>query len=379
MSLSLRRFAGRCGKLFSAFVGVNVACAHASRAVPTEIAVSVRSYLESPTRSPSVDESLAELPREVWRTQVGRGVLGLPAITSRVTLVTTTDRWIYALDTRTGAAYWRRRGDGSFTTGPLAHDGRVFVASEGTGGRVSALRLSDGDRIWQTTVGNVAAPLTLSANTLHGVADDGNAFALEASSGRVLWRRNVGPTRSGPMVIGHHVAIATLRDSLFVLDARTGHLAAAVPSPSTAGPLAAVGDSIIIVASPERSLAAFHVRDARRLWIATTPRAVVAAPVVVGDTIFAIEDDCSLLRYLVRTGSLSRRDEIPDCVAAAAPLVLRDGVLVATVMGDIVFLSRNGGRTLWRIPISGAMRHPPVVRDRQLIGATERGAIFGYR
>lgn len=319
-------------------------------------------------------------PREVWRASVGRGVAGLPAVSSRVTLVTSTDRWVYAIDTRSGETFWRKRGDGVFSTGPVVDGGRVFVASEGTGGRVTAMRLSDGGRIWQTTVGDVSSPLALHDSVLYGVNDDGDAFALDAAGGDLLWRRSVGPTRSGPLVIGQYLAIVTLRDSLFVLERARGVVrSASRMSAATTAPLARLDDTTVVAASPAGSIEAVRIPNGRTVWTARTNESMAGAPVVVGDTVFALGRSCTLFRVLRHLGDVSRRDVIPDCITTASPLVMRDGVLVATVGGEMTYIFRATGRRMWTRKVGGPLRHPPVVLDRQAVIATLGGEVFGFR
>lgn len=380
MSLILRRLARGSGKLFSALLGVNVACAGAARDVPRDLPVEAREYLLVPSRAPSSSETIESEPREVWRTNVGRGIAGIPAVSSRVTIVTSTDRWVYALDTRNGEMFWRRRGDGAYSVGAVAGGGRVFVASEGTGGRVTAMRLTDGGRIWQKNVGDVASPLALRDTAVYGVNDDGEAFAVGVSSGDAIWRRRVGPTKSGPLVVGQYVAIATLRDSLFVLDRESGTIVGSSRMPAAAAaPLAQLDDTTVISASPRGSLHALSVPSGRNQWSAHVGEAIPGTPVVTGDTVFALTAACTLVRVPRHAPTVLRRDEIADCRTAAAPLILRDGVLVATLRGDMTYVSRATGRRLWTRSAGGPLRHPPVVLDRQAVLATLAGEVVGFR
>ena len=114
MSLILRRLPGWTGKLFSALVGVNVRCA-SEQVMSRDLPVDAREYLLTPTRAPSAGETIDGEPRLVWRATVGRGVRA-PAVSSRCHALTSTDRWVYAIDNRSGAMFWRRRGDGAYTT-----------------------------------------------------------------------------------------------------------------------------------------------------------------------------------------------------------------------------------------------------------------------
>jgi outer membrane protein assembly factor BamB len=380
MSLKMRRLGGWCGKLFSTFLGVNVACAPASRHVPEEIAADVREYLGNASRAPSTQETLDGKPREIWKVSVGRGILGAPAITSRVIVVASTDRWIYALDTRTGDAFWRRRGDGAFSTGPLVSGGRVFVASEGTGGRVTSLRLRDGSRVWSTATGDVAAPLTLNDSTLYGVNRDGVAFALHAGTGRLRWRRPVGPSLGGPIIVGDRVVIATLRDSLVAIDATSGSSSWAIPSPAPViAPLAMADDSTITLESPDGSVHAVAMRDGKTRWSVRTTDPLVGSPAIVDSTVLVMSDVCALITLRLSSGTIVSRRGLLECLTTTAPMILRHGVLVATVMGDVVFVSRTPEATDWTLRLGGSIRHPPIVRDRLLVVTRMSGEMFGFR
>jgi outer membrane protein assembly factor BamB len=334
----------------------------------------------TPTRAPSASETIDGEPRLVWRANVGRGVSSLPAVSSRVTLITSTDRWVYALDTRSGATFWRRRGDGAFTAGAVAADGRVFVASEGTGGRVTALRLADGGRLWQTLTGDVSSPLALRDTVLYGVNDQGVTFALGAGRGHAIWKRSTGPSRSGPLVTPRHVIVATLRDSLIVLDREAGTTVGAFRLPAaTAAPLALLDDTTVVLTSPEGSMHAVGFSSGRAQWSVQAGEPVHGAPVVHADTVFALGGSCTLIRVPRHAPDVLRRDRLTDCVTVAAPLVLRDGVLVATVSGDITYISRLTGAADWTKRVAGALRHPPLVLDRQVVLVTLGGEIFGFR
>lgn len=376
----VRRLPKWTGKLFSALAGVNVACASAAHDVPRDAPVEAREYLLTPTRAPSAGETIDGEPRLVWRTPVGRGVSSLPTVSARVVLVTSTDRWVYAIDTRSGATFWRRRGDGAYATAAVVAGGRVFVASEGTGGRVTAMRLTDGGRIWQTTVGDVSAPLVLRDSVVYGVNDDGDAFALGAARGQVVWKRATGPSRGGPLVTPRHIVVATLRDSLIVLDREKGTIIGAfrLRAP-TAAPLALLDDSTAVMSSPEGSIDAVDIATGRVRWSVSTGEPIPGSPAVDGDTVFALGGSCTLIRVAHHPPGVPRRDPVPRCVTVATPLVLRNGVLVATVAGEVTYLSRATGAAMWTRRTGGTIRHPPVVLDRQIILATLGGEIFGFR
>lgn len=379
MSLKMRRLGGWSGKLFSAFLGVNVACAGAMRAVPDDAIAAALDSGAVALRA-AAPAALEERPSEVWRATAGRGIAGKPLVTPGVIVITTTDRWIYAIDARTGSTFWRRRGDGVYSAGPILVRDRVFVASERTGGRVSALQLRDGRRLWQSQTGDVSAPLAAADSTVYGVTERGRAFALEANTGRLRWQRSVGPSRSGAAVVGNRVIIATLRDTIVVLDATDGRVLASERAPaSTTAPLTRLDDSTVVLASPEGSVHAIDAATGRARWSVVIEEPAVGHAVVVRDTVFVHGDACSLFGIHPRRGEILRRESRVSCVTSAAPAILRRGVLVATVSGDLLFYSRDERTPRWRVATERPVRHAPTVQDGRLVLPTITGEIFGFR
>jgi hypothetical protein len=221
--------------------------------------------------------------------------------------------------------------------------------------------------------------MALRDSVLYVATDEGVVFALSASAGQTIWRRSAGPSRSGPLVTSQHVVIATLRDSLFVLDRGTGMIVGAHSLPAgTAAPLALVDDTTVVITSPRGSISAMGIRSGRVQWIVEANEAIPGAPVVHGDTVFALGTGCTLLRVPHHAPNVVRRDTLTDCVTVATPLVLSDGVLVATLSGSIRYISRRTNAR-WSRHVGGSLRHPPLVLDRQIVVATLSGEVFGLR
>jgi outer membrane protein assembly factor BamB len=179
-------------------------------------------YLGSSARvSDRLDTSTAD-PQPVWRAGVGRGIVGAPALAEDIVALAQVDQQVVLLDRATGDVLWRRRIGGHAAAGPLIADDRLLAASQGRGGAVVALRLLDGRRLWSTHVGDVVAPLALDGGTVYAGTSEGWVVALDARTGRPRWRVRVpGAVRAAPVPLGTAIAVATTRDSIFLLEAFT--------------------------------------------------------------------------------------------------------------------------------------------------------------
>lgn len=354
-------------------------CALRARETPTTGAPEVHEYLERADRAPFAGEVVDTAPAVLWHARVGRGTLGLPAMGERVTVVATVDRWIYAIGTRTGRPYWRHRGDAPFGPGPLVSGGRVYAATEGPLGRVIAVDLRTGRRRWQARVGDVSAPLVLRGDTLYGVTTTGAGFAYRAADGRPVWTREVGRSRAAPVVLGDRIAFVTLTDTLVTLARGTGAEVgrATLPTSATAAP-ARLDDSTLVIADPAGALLAVSVPGGTVRWRVPLDGPVAGAPVVARDTVWALTTGCTLWR--VPLAAPARADSASvGCVTEAAPAVVRGGVLVATVKGEVIYYDSEARRRVWTRQIKGPLRQPPLVRNGQILVAPVVGEVVSFR
>ena len=113
---------------------------------------------------------------------------------------------------------------------------------------------------------------------------------------------------------------------------------------------------------------------------------VFGAPVVLRDTVYALTNRCTL--WSVPTESPARADTLPmpptpaeagTCTTVAAPALVRSGVLVATVSGHLIYVSRATRRVVWTRQTRGELRHPPAIRNGHIVVAPLLGDVVSFR
>jgi outer membrane protein assembly factor BamB len=358
---------------------LGAACATHFSDVPPDAGIEVRTYLGTPTRAPAADVVLDTTPELVWTSREIRGTVGVPAVGERVVVVATVDRWIYALDARTGEPFWRHRAPGTMSTGPLIAGGTVLAATQGREGEIIALDLRTGKRRWEAEVGDVASPLVAQGRTVYGATQTGTAFAFAIDNGARLWMVGGIPTRSGPMIAGDHLVIATLRDSLVVLRPSTGRLVSRTPlHGTTIAPLALMDDSTVVLTSPAGEVLAVSVPSGAVRWRVAAPSPIFGAPVSARDTVFALCNEGTLLAIPARDPGGLVQTPIGG-LSVATPVILRHGVLVAMVDGDVIYFDRVTGRRIWMRRAGGELRHPPIVAHGHIVVAPLLGDVTSFR
>ena len=126
--------------------------------------------------------------------------------------------------------------------------------------------------VWNQRVDSVQFPLAVAVNagtfTLAGT--DGTVVALQADTGRELWRASVGSRLSaGVGSDGRYAAVVTRAGELVVLEAGRQVWRQALGMRINTAPLVA-GERVFVLGS-DRSIMAFDVLDGRLLWEVRRP------------------------------------------------------------------------------------------------------------
>ena len=360
-------------------VCITTACAVTFHDVPRAGVNEAHEYLGSPTRTPEALEHLENEPEAVWSVTAGRGITGAPAVGERVTAVASVDRWVHALDTRSGNLFWRFRGTDAFGVGPVMGAGAIYVATETGDGIATSIDILSGKRRWQSRIGRVAAPLVLRDTILYVSTQSGLLLALSTRDGSTLWSRVAAPSRAGPLVTASFIAVPGLTDSLFVFSTGTGHPIARVRLPSTiTAPLAMISDSLVAAAAPAGAVLAIELPSGALRWRVETGNPIPGGPAVHGDTVFALTNSCAFWQIAVSAPAVARPTQL-GCRTRTGPTVLRDGVLVATIDGDLRFHDRSGQGRSWSLAIGGELPHPPIVQRGQIVVAPILGNVMSFR
>lgn len=363
--------------LAAALVSVN-ACATVNRLAPASQERRWTTYLGSERRASETADTLAADPAPAWRIDVGRGIVGAPALTEDLVLLSQVDRQLTVLERRTGKIVWRRRFSANIGSGPLVDYDRVYLATETRDGEVAALDLASGKRVWSKSFGDVAAPITIHHAQIYAGTTDGWLAAISASGGSVLWRTRLrGAVRAAPVASGGSVIVATAADSLYLVDGATGAVRARRPTPAAVLAAPALADSVLIFGTTAGRLEACDTATLATRWTLDVGSGVVGAVAVQGDTAFVLTHDGDL--WWVPLDAPSRATRVPlGVIGRAAPTPVAGGVIVAEVGGQLTLVDRTGARR-WTGSVHPPVVQPVIVDGRFFVAASERGEVVAFR
>jgi len=209
---------------------------------------------------------------------------------------------------------------------------------------VYAFELASGKRLWHSLFPNDANGAAVAGDRVIATCDDGHVYALELTTGRVMWKRKgEGKMYSSPLPLGDRVVVG---------DA-TGHLYA------------------------------FALQDGSPLWSAQLDGALRGGASSDGERVYAVSQRGEAVA-LDPTGTVRWRKKLeyaPDSPieAYAAPIVTTEALIIPYARDTyyehpaIIALSKRSGVVLWKASAQGSdwgnIRATPALAGETLVYA----------
>ncbi len=238
-------------------------------------------------------------------------------------------------------------------------------------------------QVWKESIGGVEFPMLVAINggVVTMASSDGNVVALEAASGRSLWRANVGAKLSaGVGSDGTVAAVVTRGGDLVALESGQIKWKKALGVRVATAPLVAGGR--VFVLGVDRAVQAFDAADGAKIWQVARPgdpltlaqAGVIAAfkdTLVVGQgpRMAGIEPISSTIRWEVPIGSPRGANEVERLADLVGPAVRTGDLMCArSFQAAVGCVDAERGRIMWTKAIGGT---DAVAGDAELLFAAD--------
>lgn len=237
-----------------------------------------------------------------WNVRMSSEVLAAPQIDNNIVVVRSVDGKLTGLDGATGDRLWvydrsvpalSLRGNSA----PVIHDGLIIAGFDE--GRLTAVELSTGRAVWETRIAigsgrselermvDINATPVIHNSVVYVSTYQGRVAAVDITSGRVLWDRNI-PSYAGLSVAGDSVYITADNGHVWALDVVTGNSqwqqealqARATSAPVRTGSYVVVGDVEGYVHWMDAATGEFTARNK----LDDSP--IIATPISIDETVY---------------------------------------------------------------------------------------------
>ena len=257
----------------------------------------------------------------VWQVRPGGPLRGAPTIANENVYVVSQDNQLFALNPADGATRWTRSAAveiaGVFgSAAPAAAQGTVVAGY--SSGELNAYRYENGRILWQdalartsistavTTLSDIDADPVIDAGRVYAVGQGGRMVALELTTGQRVWEINVAGT-STPWVAGEWIFVVTDDARLLCLARATGRvrwmtqLQRYRDAEDKKGPVHWVGPVLagdrLVLANSLGHLVNVSPFDGAVQSTVATGMGVSVSPVVANNTLYILHDNGQLAAW----------------------------------------------------------------------------------
>ena len=288
----------------------------------------------------------------VW-TFHGHALLEFPPVVAYGRLYIVNNRGeVFAIDERRGKVVWTYRSHRCSAASPAVGEHLVFVAL-------------------------LNRP---PCNASHGV--DGTVIAFDAETGKIRWRRTIGPSESSPLFAGNVVIVGDWSHNVYAFTTATGNLRWHFHAGGLIKGAIAQDGRRVFFGSYDTHVYALDVRTGKQVWRASSqPRigrtgTFYANPAVVYGRVFLGATDGKMYSYGARSGKLRWSNGTGDFIYSSAA-VSRRNVLVGSYDGHFYSFDAVSGDVRWSFDASGKISGSPTVIDGVVYFSTLAGKTYG--
>jgi outer membrane protein assembly factor BamB len=270
------------------------------------------------------------------------------------------------------ARVWQVKIEGStpkarLAAGPVVADGRVYAID--IKAVVHAFSAVNGGKAWSTSLGAdskaqaslFGGGVSFDAGKIYATTGTGDAAALDAATGAVLWKKHPGgPLRGAPTISNGHVYVVSQDNQLFALNQETGETvwneAATLENSGVFGvaaPAAAQGTVVAGFSSGE--LNAYRYENGRVVWQDALSRTSIstavaslsdidANPVIDSGKVYSVGQGGRMVALELVTGQ--RIWEL-NIAGISTPWVAGDWLFAVTDDGRLLCIARANGKIRW--------------------------------
>jgi outer membrane protein assembly factor BamB len=258
---------------------------------------------------------------EIWRAKPGGPLRGAPTVALGDVFVLSQDNQLFALSAADGKTTWNQSGSletqGVFgVAAPAVAQGTVVAGF--SSGELNAYRYENGRTLWGDSLSRTSMSVSVSSladidaepvidqGRVYAVGQGGRMVALEIVSGQRLWEQNISGI-STPWVAGEWVFVVDSDARLLCLARGTGRVRWIGQLPrwrnekKKKGPIRWTGPVLagnrLWMLSSEGAIAAVNPADGAVGATITTKQSFTLPPVVANNTLFTMGDDGTLTAY----------------------------------------------------------------------------------
>jgi outer membrane protein assembly factor BamB len=304
---------------------------------------------------------------------------------------------LYAVQAATGRTSWRYTSGRCAAASPAVADGIVYMAflntrragddacnaqpgTPGLDGEIVALDARTGKVVWRHVIGPTETSPLVADGRVYVGDWTGRVYALAAKTGREVWDYQTGGQVKGAVALtGHRLFAGSYDHHLYAIDARNGQLIWRASSQDRLGgrgtfystPATAYGR--VYIGSTDGKVYSFGASSGDIIWSQSTGGYVYASPAVWNELILVGSYSGRFSALDAATGDVKWEYDAGGPISGSAT-VLGDIVYFSTLKGQTFGLDAATGKRVWSFPDG---KYSPIVAGPDRVYLTGYTRLYG--
>lgn len=253
------------------------------------------------------------------------------------------------------------------TATPIIAAGRVYAL--GADMKIVAVDADTGRRLWRKNIApkdseiedGFGGGIAYWNGRIFAATGFGEILALDAESGALIWRvKSVIPFRAAPTVDKGRIFVISHDNQLQVYAAEDGarlwnQMAIIEPASILSSTSPAVSDDLVVAGFSSGEVLALRANNGTLNWADSLTRSdqltplsdlnpVIGRPVIDRDRVFAVSHGGRMVSIDLRSGE---RVWMSEFTSIETPWVAGDYIFFVTIDAQVICVSRNQGRVRW--------------------------------
>jgi outer membrane protein assembly factor BamB len=275
---------------------------------------------------------------------------------------------------------------------PIFVNGRLYFVNNN--GQAFALDADTGKVIWERPVAdlNASSPTYARGRLYIATLVPGKILALDAKTGKTIWNRSLpGRSESSPVVVGHKVIFGCENGQLFAVSARNGKTKWTADLAGAVKAAPAYRDGTIYVGDYGGEMSAVKASNGEIKWMASSQGlsfsrtgAFYSTPAVAFGRVYAGNNDGRIYSFDAETGELAWTQSTGGYVYAGPSVADTPStpptVYIGSFDGNLYALDAKTGAARWTQSTGGSIIGSSAVIGNVVYVATFQGtSTYGYK
>jgi outer membrane protein assembly factor BamB len=318
--------------------------------------------------------------RRLWKVNAGSLMEFPPVVAYGRLYVGTNNGRFLAIEADTGRVAWDKKLGRCTAASPAVWRGVLYQPlmdpspcrehQQDAPGYIVALDAATGRELWRFRAGVIESSPLLVKGMLYFGSWDKKFYALDVRTRKVVWTFSAGDAiKAGPAYTNGTVYFASYDNKVYAVDARTGKLRWAASGTANFYATPAIAYGRVFIGNTDGRVYAFGAASGHLLWARATGGYVYSSAAVWQKTVY-VGSYCRRFYALdAATGDVRWSFDTHTAISGA-PTVLGGLVYFSTLNGRTYALDAQTGKKIWQF---GDGKYSPVVADE------ERLYLVGYK